>query len=122
MAGRLLPRRAHPATQRSSPSRVRRPAAVIRRVRARLRKTWRSRSQGGHTMTSRSISVFLGVASASLLLVQVRVASQSATMPQDPGPRAGTFAGDPLSGLTASQTAFFEAGRDDFNESDGVAE
>src|SRR5689334_19923629 len=73
-------------------------------------------------MTSRSISVVLGVASASLLVLQVRMASQTVTMPQDPGPRAGAGAGEHLPGLSASQIAYFEAGKEDFDESEDVAD
>jgi len=66
--------------------------------------------------------VVLGVASTYLLVLQVRIASQTVTTPQDPGPRPGASAGGPLTGLTPSQVAYFEAGREDFNETEEVEE
>ncbi|HEY2434606.1 MAG TPA: di-heme oxidoredictase family protein [Vicinamibacterales bacterium] len=74
-------------------------------------------------MRSRSISMFLGLAGTSLLLLQVHAATQTAVVPQDPGPRPGAAgAGNPLPGLTAQQLAFFEAGRAEFNESEEIAD
>jgi CxxC motif-containing protein (DUF1111 family) len=73
-------------------------------------------------MTSRSISLFLGAAGVSLIGLHVGAASQTVATPQDPGPRVGTFAGGPLPALTASQLAYFEAGREDFNEPEDIAD
>jgi CxxC motif-containing protein (DUF1111 family) len=67
--------------------------------------------------------MLLGLASTSLLLLQARVATQTPTYPQDPGPRSGAAAaGVPLPGLTAQQIAYFNAGRDEFNDTEAVAD
>ena len=59
-----------------------------------------------------------------LLLGQVRIASQTiASRAYDPGVRPGAAgAGDPLNGLKDGEKEYFLAGRDDFEESDDVAE
>jgi len=41
---------------------------------------------------------------------------------RDPGARTGASAGDPIAGLTSYEMAYFEAGRDDFNETETVEE
>jgi len=48
---------------------------------------------------------------------------QSTSRAHDPGVRAGDpGAGDPIAGLTTSELAFFNAGKDEFEEADGVKE
>jgi CxxC motif-containing protein (DUF1111 family) len=66
-----------------------------------------------------ALSLFLSL----LVVSQVRVASQFVMRAQDPGVRGGPAgAGDALSGLTAGQTEYFTAGRDDFAEEESVAD
>src|SRR5436190_5571816 len=58
-----------------------------------------------------------------LVVSQVRIASQFVMRAQDPGVRGGPAgAGDALAGLTAGQTEYFTAGRDDFAEDESVAD
>jgi CxxC motif-containing protein (DUF1111 family) len=62
------------------------------------------------------------LASASLLLFAVPVTSTD-PVPRDPGVRSGTpGAGGPLARLTANEVRFFELGREDFAEAEGVGD
>jgi CxxC motif-containing protein (DUF1111 family) len=59
-----------------------------------------------------------------VILTQTRnVSSQSSIRARDPGIRGGTAdAGAPLQGLTENQSAFFEVGKEDFEEEEDVAD
>src|SRR3954464_5930983 len=49
--------------------------------------------------------------------------SAVAVAPSDPGPRPGpNGAGQPVPGLNANEAEFFDAGRDDFAEAEGVGD
>lgn len=62
-------------------------------------------------------------AAAAMLLLSVVVGVSGWFVPADPGVRGGTpGAGAPLSGLTSSQQAFFDAARVQFEEADGADE
>jgi|RhiMetdeSRZDD1v2_1073273.scaffolds.fasta_scaffold277951_1 CxxC motif-containing protein (DUF1111 family) len=81
--------------------------------------------ENGNTMNSkRSVVVFLILALLlSLLLHTHTVTSQSAFLAQDPGVRGGPAgAGDPIAGLSPTQLAFFNAGRDEFVAVEEVAD
>jgi hypothetical protein len=71
----------------------------------------------------RSVGLFLILALViSLMLQAPTVTSQSSFTAQDPGVRGGAAgAGDPIAGLSRTQLAFFNAGRDDFVEVEEVA-
>lgn len=48
--------------------------------------------------------------------------SRSAARAQDPGVRGGSPAGGPIAGLTARQSEYFQAGKEDFEEAEEVAD
>src|SRR3954468_13629424 len=48
--------------------------------------------------------------------------ASSAGTARDPGVRAGADAGNPLPGLSRSERAFFDAGKDDFNETEAASD
>jgi len=57
------------------------------------------------------------------LAFEVKMASSPGQAARDPGVRGGTAdAGDPISGLTDSQTAYFDAGKEEFTKSDAVSD
>jgi CxxC motif-containing protein (DUF1111 family) len=57
------------------------------------------------------------------LFIQPQFVSSQTFSARDPGVRGGgPDAGAPLAGLTANQLAFFEQGKDDFNEAEEVAD
>ena len=68
--------------------------------------------------------ILAGAAIVVLLLGGSQLVSQTTavvTVASDPGVRCGDIgAGGPINGLTASQTAFFAAGQDDFLEVEGA--
>lgn len=71
------------------------------------------------------IVILLSVAALFIaVLLQTRnVSSQSFFRARDPGVRGGTAdAGMPLNGLTANQLAFFEVGKEDFEEEEDLAD
>ena len=73
-------------------------------------------------MTTRPLSVCLGIATAALFVAQIEIASQSTTA-QDPGVRGGDpGAGGPLAALSQHEGEYFAAGQNDFSESETVAE
>jgi CxxC motif-containing protein (DUF1111 family) len=73
-------------------------------------------------VTTRPLSVCLGIATAGLFVAQIEIASQSTTA-RDPGVRGGVpGAGAPLGALTEHQGEYFTAGKDDFSESETVAQ
>jgi len=54
---------------------------------------------------------------------EVEIANSADPLARDPGPRATPpDAGSPLAGLTRTETAFFTAGKDDFEEAETVSE
>jgi hypothetical protein len=60
---------------------------------------------------------------ASGLLIILAAATSAAYAQVDPGVRTGgAGAGGPIAGLTANELAFFDAGRDDFAEQEGVGD
>src|SRR5262245_57835982 len=68
------------------------------------------------------LSGIAGVIAASTLLSGSAL-TQTFTGPRDPGVRGGPAdAGGPLPGLTAAEAAFFDAGKDDFAEAEGVGD
>lgn len=70
-----------------------------------------------------STSVILTGAAICLLALQVKISSQTATTAHDPGVRGGApGAGQPLSGLTAQELEYFNAGLADFAEAEEVNE
>ena len=61
------------------------------------------------------------VAAGVFLFATQNVSSQSFTRARDPGVRGGAAgAGGAIPGLTSNQQAFFEVGKDDFNEAEEV--
>jgi hypothetical protein len=72
----------------------------------------------------RSVGLFLILALVIVLIRQApTVTSQASFTAQDPGVRGGAAgAGDPIAGLSLTQLAFFNAGRDDFVEVEEVAD
>lgn len=72
----------------------------------------------------RSLSMALALATVSLLVFQVQIASQttSPTQAKDPGVRGGPpGAGGPLPGLVGYQAEYFQVGKDDFEEAEEAA-
>ena len=71
-----------------------------------------------------SVGLFLILALVIVLILQAHtVTSQAAFTAKDPGVRGGAAgAGDPIAGLSMTQLAFFNAGRDDFVEVEEVAD
>jgi CxxC motif-containing protein (DUF1111 family) len=60
-------------------------------------------------------------ASAVLLMVQsMEPASSAGSAARDPGVRPGADAGNPLTGLSTTERAFFTAGKDDFNSTEAA--
>jgi CxxC motif-containing protein (DUF1111 family) len=57
-----------------------------------------------------------------LNLISTTISHAATGRARDPGVRVGTAGGGPLPGLTASQLAAFEAGREDFEEAEGVGD
>lgn len=65
----------------------------------------------------------LSQAVLALALVGLAGAPDAQMRARDPGPRTGSpDAGNPLPGLTAGQLAMFQAGKDDFEEVEGVGD
>jgi len=76
-------------------------------------------------MNVRAISNVLCVAAALVVAAQIEIASQTSTTfkASDPGVRGGApGAGDAVAGLTPGQIEYFNAGRDDFAESEDPAD
>jgi CxxC motif-containing protein (DUF1111 family) len=68
-----------------------------------------------------STTLWVSAAAAFLIAAQMEMASSTVNA-VDPGPRAGDAgAGAPLADLSPNQLEYFNAGQDDFNESEGVA-
>src|SRR5207249_9043801 len=68
-----------------------------------------------------SISFFV-VATVGLFVVQVGIVSTQFTA-QDPGVRGGVpGAGDPIAGLSTSEINYFNAGKDEFEEEEELAD
>ena len=60
---------------------------------------------------------------SGLLIILAAAAAGAAYAQVDPGVRpGGAGAGGPLAGLTANELAFFDAGRDDFAEAEGIGD
>jgi len=71
-------------------------------------------------VTTRPLSVCLGL--ATLFVAQIEIASQSTTA-RDPGVRGGDAgAGEAFATLTQHEAEYFNAGKGDFAESDGIEE
>jgi hypothetical protein len=69
---------------------------------------------------STTIVVSAGIA---LFALQVRISSQTAFVARDPGVRGGAAgAGAPLPGLTSRELDFFDAGKEEFEEAEDIAE
>jgi len=77
-------------------------------------------------MNARTLSNVLCVAAALVVAAQIEIASQTSSTTfkaTDPGVRGGDpGAGAAVGGLTPGQTGYFIAGRDDFAESEDVAD
>jgi len=70
-----------------------------------------------------ALPLLLASAAAVSFLFQVETASSLDPVASDPGVRFGPpDAGDPIAGLSPGELAFFEAGKVDFEEADGVGE
>jgi CxxC motif-containing protein (DUF1111 family) len=66
--------------------------------------------------------LLLALCAAGLFTFDMEIAS-SGSLAQDPGPRGGTpGAGDPIPGLSTTQTAYFVDGQDTFKEVDAVSD
>jgi CxxC motif-containing protein (DUF1111 family) len=66
---------------------------------------------------------FVAAAVAGVFMLQSQVALSVDPVARDPGVRGGNpGAGEPLPGLNATQTAFFELGKEDFEEAEDVAD
>jgi CxxC motif-containing protein (DUF1111 family) len=62
-------------------------------------------------------------AAVGALFIQPQIVTSQTFSARDPGLRGGAAdAGGPLAGLTANQLAFFDQGKDDFNEAEEVAD
>ncbi|HVO91769.1 MAG TPA: di-heme oxidoredictase family protein [Terriglobales bacterium] len=75
-------------------------------------------------MRRNPVVILLAIAALFIVvLLQSRnVSSQANFRARDPGVRGGTAdAGAPLSGLTANQLAFFQVGKEDFEEEEDIA-
>ena len=73
----------------------------------------------------RRLGFFIGILGIlGMLMLCASLAAQLATtIPHDPGVRGGTAgAGDAIAALTAGQSQFFVAGKDEFEEADPVPE
>jgi len=70
------------------------------------------------------VSIFVSAALAGFVFLQAGiVSSQSTFRARDPGVRGGSpGAGGPIAGLSTGQTAFFDAGLEDFSEEEEVAD
>src|SRR4051794_28255881 len=68
------------------------------------------------SMVTVAALAFIGV-----LTKQVTVITQASTA-KDPGVRSGTAAGGPLPELNSYESAYFNAGREDFNEPESIAD
>ena len=67
--------------------------------------------------------MLLASAAAVSFLFQTETASSLNPLASDPGVRVGTpDAGDPLAGLSPGELAFFQAGKDEFEQADGTDE
>jgi CxxC motif-containing protein (DUF1111 family) len=79
-----------------------------------------------HHRIARSTSTLVVLAAVGLISsFQVKMSSQtpSLTVAHDPGPRTGDpAAGNPIAGLTAQQTEYFNAGKLDFSEAESPEE
>jgi CxxC motif-containing protein (DUF1111 family) len=65
----------------------------------------------------------LGPVAAHGIFLSAILFSTSAFAQTDPGVQGGAArAGSPLPGLTANEAIFFDVGRDDFNEAEGIAD
>jgi len=87
-------------------------------------KQWKSAS-ARVCVNGRSLSISLAVATVCLLIFQVEIGSQTAsvTPAKDPGVRGGPAgAGGPLPGLVGYQREYFDIGKDDFEEVEQVDE
>ena len=70
-----------------------------------------------------ALSLLLASATAVAFLFQIETASSVDPVASDPGVRVGTpDAGDPIAGLSPGELAFFEAGKTEFEETDGTDE
>jgi CxxC motif-containing protein (DUF1111 family) len=67
--------------------------------------------------------LLLAFAAAGSLLFEVETASSLDPVASDPGVRFGApDAGDPLAGLSAAELAFFQAGKDEFEQVESIEE
>ena len=74
------------------------------------------------TKLTKRIKLILGVVTV-LLFAASGVIQAQFFFARDPGVRGGAAgAGDPIAGLTASELVFFEAGKKDFEEAEGVGD
>ena len=69
-------------------------------------------------------SVTLGIGFAALVVVtQIQIASTASGIAVDPGVRGGPAgAGTPLAGLSTNEIAYFDVGKDDFEEVEEIDE
>jgi CxxC motif-containing protein (DUF1111 family) len=73
--------------------------------------------------TKFALPLLLACAAAGSFLFQIQTASSLDPVASDPGVRFGPpDAGDPITGLSPGELAFFQAGKDDFEEADGIDE
>src|SRR5258706_13698506 len=71
---------------------------------------------------SRAIPIVATIGASLLSIEQVDSQTIAPFRARDPGVRGGpAAAGGPLAGLTAKELAYFNAGRDDFEEVESVA-
>src|SRR5262245_39242886 len=57
------------------------------------------------------------------LIPKIRIANSADPLARDPGPRqTAPDAGSPIAGLSRTEAAFFQAGRDDFVEEEAVGD
>ena len=101
--------------QRSGPGASSIPANVV------PGRAYTQMSEGGNT--DKSAMRFFVLATAGFLALQVAMTSAQFFRAQDPGVRGGAAgAGAPLDALSAPENDYFNAGKDDFEEVDGLDE
>ncbi len=70
-----------------------------------------------------ALPLLLASATAVSFLFQIETASSVDPVASDPGVRVGApDAGDPIAGLSPGELAFFQAGKDEFEQADGTDE
>ena len=75
------------------------------------------------TGTSSMASVTLGIGIVALISVlHIQIASTASGVAVDPGVRAGVAAGSPFTGLSSSELAYFNVGKEDFEEVEEVSD